>query len=53
MLASARGNHVQLTINGVRVLDTDIPALNRPTGRIGLQLYPTRIEFRNLRVREL
>jgi hypothetical protein len=29
------------------------PGLAKKTGRIGLQLYPGKIEFRNIRVREL
>jgi hypothetical protein len=53
MLLSVRGKHVQVTVNGVQVVDADIPALDRQTGHIGLQLYPTRIEFRNIRIREL
>lgn len=53
MLVAVRASHVEVTINGVKVIDADIPALTRPTGRIGLQLYPTQIEFRGLRVREL
>ena len=47
-----QGQQLQVTINDVAVLKhtlTDLPS----SGRIGLQLYPTQIEFRNLRVREL
>ncbi len=53
MLVATRGNHVDVTINGVKVVDADVPTLTRPRGRIGLQLYPTEIEFRGLRVREV
>lgn len=52
VLISLRGKHVQTTFNGVKIIDADSPKLDRPSGRIGLQLYPLRIEFRNIRVRE-
>ena len=51
MLVSTRGNRVAIAMNGVKVVDADIPTLTRSSGRIGLQLYPTQIEFRGLRVR--
>ena len=43
------GNRIQIALNEQQILDhTDaLP----PKGHIGLQLYPTRVEFRNLRVR--
>ena len=46
-----RGKHIQATFNGMKIIDADSPKLDRPSGRIGLQLYPTRIEFRNIRLR--
>jgi hypothetical protein len=52
MLVATRGNRVVVSVNGVKVVDADVPTLTRPTGRIGLQLYPTEIQFRGLRVRE-
>ncbi|HEY3968736.1 MAG TPA: family 16 glycoside hydrolase [Planctomycetaceae bacterium] len=53
MLVATRGNHVTVTVKDVKVVDADVPTLTRPRGRIGLQLYPTEIEFRGLRVREI
>ncbi len=47
-----QGQQVQVAINGVDILKhtlNDLP----PLGRIGLQLYPTQVEFRNIRVRLL
>lgn len=47
-----QGQQVQVSINGIEVLKhtlNDLP----PLGRIGLQLYPTQVEFRNIRVRPL
>ncbi|MBI3866060.1 MAG: DUF1080 domain-containing protein [Planctomycetia bacterium] len=53
MQISLRGMHVTVTINGVKCVDAEVPIFNRPTGYIGLQLYPTQIEFRGMRVREI
>ena len=47
-----QGQQLQLTINEVAVLQHTLTDL-RPSGRIGLQLYPAKIEFRNVRVRPL
>ncbi len=47
-----QGQQVEVSINGIDVLKhtlNDLP----PLGRIGLQLFPTQVEFRNLRVRPL
>ena len=46
-----RGRHLQLLINKTVVMKeklTDLPE----SGHIGLQLYPTQVEFRNIRVRD-
>ncbi|HLW66271.1 MAG TPA: family 16 glycoside hydrolase, partial [Gemmataceae bacterium] len=54
---------LQVNFDGQKILATNlddhrdlfsrIPGLNKTAGRIGLQLYPGRIEFKNIRVREL
>ena len=46
------GQRVQVTFNGTPILDAEDPRLPA-LGHIGLQLYPTRVEFRNMRVRKL
>ena len=46
-----QGQTMELSINDVIIIKqpiTDLPA----AGHIGLQLYPTQVEFRNIRVRE-
>lgn len=45
-----KDQQLQLTLNDVVVLKHTLTDL-RPSGRIGLQLYPNRVEFRNIRVR--
>ena len=47
-----QGQQLQLTINDIAVLKHTLTDL-RPSGRIGLQHYPTQVEFRNVRVRLL
>jgi hypothetical protein len=62
----AQGPQVAVTLNGAKILDADLdrcrkdaavakehPGLARTTGRIGLQSHTDRVEFRNLRVKEL
>jgi hypothetical protein len=54
----AKGNHVQIYINGVQTVDvTDNDEKNRPmTGIIALQIHagpPMVVEFKNLRIKEL
>ncbi len=62
----ARGKHVQVWVNGTRVVDANLddylrdPAiarehtgLKRTTGHIGLQSHTDRVEFRNIQVKEL
>ena len=50
-----RGKHVTVTLNGVVIVDsdTDHPALARPKGHLGFKGHGTRVEFRNLRIKEL
>ena len=57
-----RGSHWKITLNGAVIVDVDLakvpaeeaPALARQTkGRIGLLGHHSRVEFRNLRVKEL
>ncbi|MCE9603304.1 MAG: DUF1080 domain-containing protein [Planctomycetia bacterium] len=43
----------RISINGTQVVATELIGGKRSRGRLGLQLYPEQIEFRNLRVREL
>jgi hypothetical protein len=62
----AEGRRVVVVLNGVGVVDADLdrarsdpavakehPGLARASGRLGLQNHHDRIEFRNIRVREL
>lgn len=46
------GSSVQVTLNGQFILAYNVTAI-RPQGHIGLQLYSTRVEFRNVRVRDV
>ena len=46
------GQRVQITFNGTPILDAEDQRL-KVRGHIGLQLYPTRVEFRNIRLRRL
>jgi hypothetical protein len=57
-----RGSHWKITLNGAVIVDVDLakvpaeeaPALAKQTkGRIGLLGHHSRVEFRNLRVKEL
>jgi hypothetical protein len=60
-----QGRHLRVTVNGVIVLDTSLdiirepevlkkhPGLQRKSGHIGFLGHGTRIEFRNIRVKEL
>lgn len=60
----AVGRDVQVTLNGKRIVDTDLdrwakdpaiakehPGLLRTAGKIGLQSHTDRVEFRNIRVK--
>ncbi len=61
---SARGRRVTVTLNGSKIVDADLdsvkdpqvlakhPGLARPRGHIGLLGHGTRVEFRNLKIRE-
>lgn len=62
----AEGNRITIILNGKKIVDADLercrqdpavakehPGLARTTGRIGLQSHTDRVEFRNVRVREL
>jgi hypothetical protein len=62
----AEGRQVVVTLNGKKIVDADLdrcrkdlqvarehPGLARTLGRIGLQSHTDRVEFRNLRIREL
>jgi hypothetical protein len=52
MRVRLQGDHVQVSVNGVQVLDhaSDFAA---PKARIGLQLHTALVRFRNIRIREL
>ena len=52
LAVAMRGKHVQLTINGMRVVDGDLAKPKREMGRIGLQLYTGNVEFRHIRLRD-
>ncbi len=57
------GRRVQVTLNGTPIIDANLddhsdkeathPGLKRTTGHIGLQNHGTRLDFRNVRLREL
>ena len=63
MVIMAQGVHIQVGLNGRKIVDTDLsyyihladthPGLLRKGGYIGLQSHGSRIEFRNLKLREL
>jgi hypothetical protein len=63
MTVRAAGRRLDVTVNGTRVLEADLDecaakfpeheGLQRTSGRIGLQMLRTVVEFRNVRVREL
>jgi hypothetical protein len=63
MVVIARGPHIQVGLNGKKVVDTDLtyyahkadthPGLVRTSGYLGLQSHGSRIEFRNIRIHEL
>lgn len=61
----ADGRHIKVTLNGTVIVDANLddvtdpavlkkhPGLARATGHIGLLGHHSRVEFRNMRVREL
>lgn len=62
----AKGRQIVVILNGTQIVDADLdrclqdaavakehPGLARSTGRIGLQSHTDRVEFRNLRIKEL
>src|SRR5262245_15629708 len=66
MSISAQGRNIAVTLNGIKIVDADLekclqdpavakehPGLKRSTGRIGLQSHTERVEFRNIRLKEL
>jgi hypothetical protein len=63
MVITARGQHIEVAVNGQKVIDTNVnyypykasthPGLKREGGYIGLQNHGGRVEFRNIRIREL
>jgi hypothetical protein len=66
MAIRAHGRQVQVKLNGITILDADLdqcrkdpavakehPGLARATGKIGLQSHTDRVEFRNIRIKEL
>jgi len=62
MVITARGPRIEVLLNGQEIIDTRLdyypykveshPGLVRPGGYIGLQNHGSRIEFRNIRIRE-
>ncbi|MBP8910618.1 MAG: DUF1080 domain-containing protein [Phycisphaerae bacterium] len=63
MVITARGTRIEVVLNGRKIIDTDVtyhsykagmhPGLMRESGFIGLQNHGSRVEFRNIRIREL
>jgi len=47
------GKHVQVAVNGQQVIDNELSKAPATSGRIVLQLGPPRVEFKNIRVRDL
>jgi hypothetical protein len=64
---TAHGRRVSVVVNGVTVVDADLdaasaggtmdgkdhPGLARPSGHIGFLGHGSRLEFRNIRIREI
>jgi hypothetical protein len=58
-----QGREVQVTLNGTPISSTNLdqqqahakehPGINRASGHVGLQNHGTRLDFRNIRLREL
>jgi hypothetical protein len=59
-----QGRHVKVTLNGVVIVDANLdevepmdhrdhPGLKREKGYIGFLGHGTRVEFRNIRIKEL
>jgi len=63
MVIVARGVHIQVGLNGKKIVDTDLsyymhladkhPGLLRKGGHIGLQSHGSPVEFRNIKLHEL
>jgi hypothetical protein len=63
MQISCQGNKVKVTLNGTQIVDADIsahkdklpthPGLARTKGYIGLQNHGSRLDYRNIKIREL
>ncbi|MBK7259671.1 MAG: DUF1080 domain-containing protein [Ignavibacteriae bacterium] len=63
MQITAQATHVKVVLNGTTTIDTDLlqhmdkekehPGLKRRKGFIGLQNHSTRVEYRNITIREL
>jgi hypothetical protein len=63
MVITCNGPYVKIELNGKTVIDTDLryypykydthPGLKRQRGYIGLQNHGSRIEFRNIKIKEL
>ncbi len=63
MRIRAEGNHVQVWLNCVPIIDADLsehldkakdhPGLKRQEGYIGFQNHGSRLDYRNIRIREL
>ena len=65
MEIAANGRRIEVRLNGSQILDTDLdsvknpevlkkhPGLARPSGHVGFLGHGTRVEFRDVRIREL
>lgn len=63
MQITCQGNKVKVTLNGTQIVDADLaahkdkvathPGLTRSKGHIGLQNHGSRLDYRNIKVREL
>jgi hypothetical protein len=61
----AKGRHIRITLNGVIIVDADLdivkepevlkrhPGLARTSGHVGFLGHDTRVEFRNIRIKDL
>jgi len=63
MHITCQGRNVKVSLNGTLIIDADLdkhqdvkaehPGINRSGGYVGLQNHGTRLDFRNIRLREL
>jgi len=50
---TARGAHIQVSLNGRLVCEANVPSAKRLRGFLGLQFHTGRVQFRNLRLKQV